>query len=476
MKVVVGMVVRNFIFFVTFDFHNFLRESRKMESRIFFMLFLLITSNSIAQIPVFGDPKPAGLGTYWYSGIPTQSNPTPTSANRSFSPTNTEENNRRIMLEVEEHQRQEAIRKLRLQQEAAAEMGLKRPSTTNKLPSKADLPGAEFYESAFNELEDMAEGRKPLELKKAIFAVENAFFGNSLSYDTYLAFLSQILEVCNGQLRNKQNPSNLDKLMAIYSYFADTVSVKMPGTEEILVHYPVTYDFEDFYGREDHTKMFVTKLMQSNSGQCHSMPLLFLVLAQEMGAEAYMAYAPEHSYVKFKDEKGNWHNIELTMNRFTTDAFLLESGYIKAEAIRSRIFLDTVSTKRLLSESFFDLGRSYSRKYGVDEFVEMCANRALQVNPDDIFAWQLKSDYQTTLTDYVLRQRQIRNEEQLTNDSIASAHVQKTISIYQEIDRRGFETMPEEVYFRWLKSAEQEKNRQTHENQLQIISNQIKSR
>jgi hypothetical protein len=82
-------------------------------------------------------------------------------------------------------------------------------------------------------------------------------------------------------------------------------------------------------GHKDLTKTFVTKLLVQNSGQCHSMPLLYLMMAQELGTEAYLSYSPSHSYVMFKDNKSRWNNLELTNGKLITEAAILGSGFIR---------------------------------------------------------------------------------------------------------------------------------------------------
>ena len=37
------------------------------------------------------------------------------------------------------------------------------------------------------------------------------------------------------------------------------------------------YDFEDYRGQQDYTKMFVSKALATGKGQCHSLPLVYLV-------------------------------------------------------------------------------------------------------------------------------------------------------------------------------------------------------
>jgi hypothetical protein len=120
-------------------------------------------------------------------------------------------------------------------------------------------------------------------------------------------------------------------------------------------HLPFKYDFQDYMGINDYSKMFVTKLIHSGSGQCHSMPLLYLILAEEIGAEAFLSFSPNHSYIKFQDDKNKWFNIELTNGMLTASSFMLNSGFIKAEAMQSEIYMQNLSKQELLSQLYVDL-------------------------------------------------------------------------------------------------------------------------
>jgi hypothetical protein len=44
----------------------------------------------------------------------------------------------------------------------------------------------------------------------------------------------------------------------------------------------MNYDFEDLMGQKDRSKMFVTKLLDTNTGNCHSLPFIFKILSNEM--------------------------------------------------------------------------------------------------------------------------------------------------------------------------------------------------
>ncbi|MDZ7741020.1 MAG: hypothetical protein U5Q03_04540 [Bacteroidota bacterium] len=82
-------------------------------------------------------------------------------------------------------------------------------------------------------------------------------------------------------------------------------------------------------GNDNWSNMFVSKLMATNSGQCNSMPLFYLILAQELGAKSFLTYSPNHSFIRFKSPKGNWINAELTCGTIITDAAILEKRICK---------------------------------------------------------------------------------------------------------------------------------------------------
>ena len=125
----------------------------------------------------------------------------------------------------------------------------------------------------------------------------------------------------------------------LFRAMSDTMKIKLPNMETSVMSSPVKYDFEDFKGEKDWTKMFVSKLLSTKSGQCHSLPLLYLILCEATDTEASLAFSPSHTYAKFKDQQGNWYNVELTRGRITSDAVIMASGYITAEALKNKLYM-----------------------------------------------------------------------------------------------------------------------------------------
>jgi len=209
--------------------------------------------------------------------------------------------------------------------------------------------------------------------------------------------------------------------------------------------------------------MFVEKVLRTNSGQCHSLPLLYLILAKEIGAKAQLAYSPSHSYIKFHDDNGKWHNVELTNGMLTTDAFVLQSGYIKAEALQNKIFMQPLSDKQMLSHFLFGLAKGYAVKYCYDSFVETVINKALELDPNNINAHMVKADYLTLKFRYI--ETQLGINEQNYRQILSQYPVAREIFIsrnkqYGKIDNLGYENMPADAYEKWLGALNEAKQKQ----------------
>ncbi len=73
---------------------------------------------------------------------------------------------------------------------------------------------------------------------------------------------------------------------------------------------PFKYDFEDPLGQDLKTKLLATYL-ETKKGNCISMPILYLILADRIGLDVTLSTAPLHVFVKFKDPVTNqYYNLE----------------------------------------------------------------------------------------------------------------------------------------------------------------------
>jgi hypothetical protein len=318
-----------------------------------------------------------------------------------------------------------------------------------------------YYKSAYDSVNEMLEGNRPLNLKRAVFLVENTYFDNQAKYKQFCDLIAKKVYILRQVIKteNLDTTNNLALNYAIQKLFMESVKYKdKDGT--LKNSQPFKYDFEDFEGTEDFTKQFVTKFLINGKGQCHSMPLLYLILANEIGAKANIAYSPNHSYIAFSDNQNNWYNFECTSGEFTSYSFIMSSGYVKAEAIKSGIYTVPVSLKQVIANQLNDLAIQHNAVFGIDDFQLKCAKRTLEFFPNNIMAMMNVSNHQTAKTKVAAYNAGFPNLKDINNYPDLKKELYKMNELYSYIDNLGFSPMPNEAYQQWLKSLDLEKEKQ----------------
>jgi hypothetical protein len=303
------------------------------------------------------------------------------------------------------------------------------------------------YEGAFDELNQMLEGKQPQDLKRAVFLVENAWHGGTLSYENYCSQINGIVETLRSMVQNK----GIVHYKTAGNWAAHTYLCK-PVPENS--NEPYIYDFEDPYGDKNYSKTFVTKLLNTKKGTCHSLPLLYKILTDEYGGEvSHLAVAPNHLYIKHKDEYNKWYNLELTNGHFSTDAWIISSSHIKAEAIANRVYMHGLNQKESIAICMTDLAGAYLNKYGYghnDSFVLRCLDAAIKANPVYIVAIAEKSN---VLSQQLLKEckaRDVPHFKYAKDVPELKDLALQVEAIYKQTDDLGYEEMPREQYSEWV--------------------------
>lgn len=275
------------------------------------------------------------------------------------------------------------------------------PSETKKgISVIAYCPNDEYYNAAFRNILAMLEGSTPVSIKRAAFLIEWAYLQGRLDYKQFCNDISQTVRGLNSFIdqagvRQYRTAGNY----ALFEYF--TKPNWMNGNK------PFSYDFEDFTGTDDYTKQFVTKVIRTHTGQCRSLPMCYKILAEEIGAEAYLAQAPNHLYIKHLGEDNKWVNVELT--------------------------------------------NGYQRLYGYNEFVILCCDKSLQYYPHNISALITKHNAARTIGLAYL------DETGNMIDSTAKANHNRWRETAKRIEELGYRDMPEDNYLEWVTTMKTEK-------------------
>ncbi|MCL4817236.1 MAG: hypothetical protein KJZ56_11390 [Flavobacteriales bacterium] len=308
----------------------------------------------------------------------------------------------------------------------------------------------ELYQKAFDEQHQMLKEEIPIDFKRAVFITENAYHKGTLDYR---AFKSEITQTGN-KLKNLIKQRGLTGYKtagnwAVFTFMTDSLPIND--------FKPYTYDFDDFMGEKDWTKMFTTKLMRTKSGNCHSLPYYYKILCEEIGASAHLTLAPNHIYIKHIDEKGQWTNVELTNGGFPRDQWIIKQMAISVESIKNEIYMKPLTDKESIALTIFDLASAYEFQFGVDSFYLSIIDTALTYFPNCIPLLMSKANY-------FAKTGMNEQKKNNPNQEILKEMYDNQELIYAQINNLGHKEMPLELYEQWVQSVENEKQKRTINN------------
>jgi hypothetical protein len=329
------------------------------------------------------------------------------------------------------------------------------------------------YRQAFNELAKL--NPDSFSLSKAVFIVENAWFDNKFQYEKFKLLLQSRAKVVKQLLKNENLDTHdnmalnygIQKLYKQTNYYYDNKS------KQTITIKPFRYDFEDIRGEKDYIKMFTAKMMATGKGQCHSMPLLYLMIAEQLGAKAWLSLAPQHSFIQFTDKHNNLLNFETTNGNLVSSNWMLQSGFVNANALKSKSYLDTLSQRKLYAQCLADLLLGYIQKFKYDEFAENLRRNIMHLNPGNMTALIIDANIKTLVAQNAINAAGKPKEEDLPKYPEAYKAYSEMMKAYDRVDKMGYQDMPKEAYQRWLKSFDQEKKKQENKELQEKMKNEM---
>lgn len=416
------------------------------------LLMLLGTSTLFSQIPRVEPPRPAAFPNYSNSHHNNANVPSvPSVPNMQTHTFDAKKQNAALLEQVYANERLRKKQQL-LQTVTSVE--------EFPFPDFSGQPGTEYFYEAYRQFSDMLEGDKEINLKQAVFLSENAWFDGQMSYEDFDHEIQKLKQICLFKLKEEglSYTDNLAKIMTLFKVMTREVTYRQPSVETSVTHFPFKYDFNDYMGHQDLSQLFVSKLLVTGTGQCNSLPLLFLILAEELDIEAHLAFSPQHSYIKFSDDDGRHYNIELTGGGLVSDDYYMSSGFIKAEAIRNGIYMEPLDKKQTLAHIMGNLAHHYIGRHGYDPFVEKCVNTAMKYHPNNVRTHILNCNYHTWRAMYVISEVGAPPVEELPLYPLAYRLYENMHRQYAAIDSLGYEEMPQHIYQSWLREMEVEKS------------------
>jgi len=323
-----------------------------------------------------------------------------------------------------------------------------------------------FYENTYKTINTMLEGKGVLSFKSAVYATENAFYNNKLPITKIDSTIYELKIKVNAVCKNypitysETDRDIIQKNSALFKVLKESIPI-IVDSNHIIVNNPYTYDFDDMWGEKDWTKMFVSKLLATGSGNCHSLPYLYKILAEELNIPAYLAFAPNHIYIKTFSKKMGWYNTELTSGTFPVDAWLMASGYISVDAVKNGLYMDTLSTKQSVANCLLDLAQGYQHKFGKDnpDFVLKCCSTVLKYHPTNVSAMLTKAEAQKYYIQVQMKAKKVKTPQELFADNSIKEMYSDMEQTYMKLHQSGYRRMPEEMYAKWIASLKSEPNK-----------------
>ena len=325
----------------------------------------------------------------------------------------------------------------------------------------------QIYNNAFLELKGMLKDSVPLSFKNAVFISENAYLDNKKDFkefNDHIRWLADraMLVASQGDLLYKESDKeHVEKYAAVFRLMTDTIKF-FKDSVNFYQTKPYKYDFEDFWGDRDWKKMFVTKLLNTGTGNCHSLPFLYKILCEELGEKAYLSMAPNHIYIKLKCKKLGWYNTELTSGYFPIDAWIMASGYVPLTAVQNRIYMDTLSLKQSVAVCLVDLAKGYERKMGdyADlDFIQKCCDLALVHYPKYVNGLLLKAETNKKQFERLMKKYNAEYPSDVFNVPKGRELFENMQALYVHIHELGYRRMPSEMYLTWLADLKKEKEK-----------------
>lgn len=308
--------------------------------------------------------------------------------------------------------------------------------------NKGKAQSVEYYETAYDKITYILNNEDLIDFKDYVFLVENAYFDNKLDKVLFDDLIWMYANICRGIIQSgniiypEKDKEKASTQCATFLFMTDSIDTM---TEYgLLKHSPFEYNFDDFTGQKEWSNMFVSTLMETKKGNCHSLPILYKLIMNELGEEAHLALSPNHMYIKVNNKRVGWYNIELTNGDFPTDAWIMASSYIHLDAITNGIYMKALTDKESIALCLVDMAQGYERKFGIGdgEFIIKCCDTALEHFPMYINAMLLKAETLTALY-------------KKNNDSSLFAQMTE---LYTKIHELGYRKMPEDMYQNWLNS------------------------
>ncbi len=341
------------------------------------------------------------------------------------------------------------------------------PAQNQTVDTKEFQNQLKTYTNSLNQLKQLLNSNEKQILAKAYYILESAYGNTYLTKNEYNNIINKSVSFIKQWMKQNKYDANDNQAIheAIQKFMSEKLTIgNSEGSKEKGVsiktsqHLPFFYDYNDYEAKQDYRNFFLSKCLATGGGQCNSMPQVYLVLAEALGAQTYLSFAPQHSFVKYKNAEGNLINYEATSNWQISDKWYQDNLYISKQAVKSGIYIDTFNQKQIVANIILDLAVSFMYKNGIGDgsFVKQCLQTATPYFPknNNIYTYFINAEYLKATINKFMRERNLSNPQQLKNYPEQYKLFQEYNNNESLIKSLGYQDMPEGMYEQMLKEHE----------------------
>jgi regulator of sirC expression with transglutaminase-like and TPR domain len=132
----------------------------------------------------------------------------------------------------------------------------------------------------------------------------------------------------------------------------------------------IEYDLSDPLGEKPENRFLVGPI-DKGKGNCVSLPILYITIAQRLGFPVFAVTAPDHLFARYVDKSLKMQNIEPTgQGGFSPNSKYMEDLNISQQAIDNGAYLKTLSNREFLGELIAQNGVFWAKKGDIDRAIK----------------------------------------------------------------------------------------------------------
>lgn len=313
-------------------------------------------------------------------------------------------------------------------------------------------------------------------ITEAIYLAESAWYDNDLPFNDFENRIKVYAEVARQIMRREglDEKNNIAVNYAVQKLYKQDNGLYNKRSGKTYRIPKLGYDFDDVMGDKDWSNMFVGKLLQSGKGQCHSLPLLYLCIIEQLGGKAYLSLSPGHSFVQYFDKNGNRFNFETTNGNLVSQEWLMQSTGVSAAALKKGTYLDSLSSRRLFAQCLGDVLQGYIKKLGMDDFPLQLTPLIMEIDSTNITALAINARIINDMLNQHAHRAGGPPADRLSNDPDLWDLYEDLLLAHRMMDEAGIQQVTPDMYEQWLKSMEEEKQKEQSRLEYEKLLKEIK--